>query len=117
MAPQADFTRHALVETLNLPVLRQNCGISLQSIADSTKISTRFLAAIEAEAFEELPGGIFTVSYLKQYAAAIGMPAEELLNYYKRKTETALEPVAGDLREPRTAPGKMLRALANIQLF
>jgi cytoskeletal protein RodZ len=117
MALQADSPRHAVGETLNLAVLRQNCGISLQSIADSTKISKRFLAAIEAEAFEELPGGIFTVSYLKQYAAAIGMPAGELLDYYRRKTGTASAQVAGDLREPRTLPGRTLRALANLQLF
>src|SRR5438128_2528094 len=68
--------------TLDLCRWRRTKGISLEDIADRTKISLRFLRAIEAEDFGQLPGGIFNTSYLRQYAAAIGFDESELLAHY-----------------------------------
>lgn len=61
---------------------RQRKGISLESIAASTKLSTRHLDAIEAGDFERLPGGVYNTSYIKQYARAIGFDETNLLAYY-----------------------------------
>jgi cytoskeletal protein RodZ len=61
---------------------RQRRGISLESIAASTKLSTRQLDAIEAGDFERLPGGVYNTSYIKQYARAIGFDETNLLAYY-----------------------------------
>ncbi len=72
-----------------LPPLGQHrCrnGVSLEQIAEETKISIRFLRAIEAERFDELPGGIFARSYIRQYAAAIGFDEDELLRRYREAT-------------------------------
>jgi len=71
--------------TLNLSRFRKKAGVSLDQIANRTKISLRFLQAIEAEEFEKLPGGIFSTSYLRQYAAAIGYDETELLIHFDRK--------------------------------
>src|SRR5262244_260318 len=68
--------------SLDLTQSRKRAGISLEQIAERTKISLRFLRAIEAEEFEKLPGGIFTTSYLRQYAAAIGYGESKLLAHY-----------------------------------
>ena len=65
--------------TLKLEQIRRKRGVSLEQIAESTKISTRFLRAIECEEFEKLPGGVFNTNYIRQYAAAIGHPAEPVL--------------------------------------
>lgn len=72
--------------TLQLPGQRQASGVALRDIVESTKISLRFLEAIEFEEFERLPGGIFSTSYIKQYAAAIGIDPEPLLSLYRLKT-------------------------------
>ncbi len=72
-------------ETLHLAALRQSRGITLEQIADNTKISMRFLRAIEDEEFEKLPGGIFNTSYIRQYAKAIEHEETELLEYYNLK--------------------------------
>jgi cytoskeleton protein RodZ len=69
-------------QRLDLPRFRRKTGVSLEDIAQETKISLLFLRAIEAEEFEKLPGGIFTTSYLRQYAAAIGYDQVELLAHY-----------------------------------
>lgn len=86
---------------LNLEHQRKLAGVTLDEIAAKTKISLRFLKAIEAGEYEKLPGGIFTTSYLRQYAAAIGYDEATLLEHCDRK----LNPQAyakGQAREPRT---------------
>jgi cytoskeletal protein RodZ len=61
---------------------RQQKGISLESIAASTKLSVRQLDAIEVGDFKRLPGGIYNTNYIKQYAQAIGFNEVDLLAYY-----------------------------------
>ncbi len=72
---------------LKLESCRAKSGLSLEKIADVTKISIRFLRAIENEEYEKLPGGIFDRSYLRQYAASIGFEEAKLLDHYTRMTE------------------------------
>jgi cytoskeletal protein RodZ len=67
---------------LRLEEIRRDRGVSLEQIANSTKISTRFLRAIECEEFDKLPGGVFNTSYIRQYASAIGIPEEKVLSHY-----------------------------------
>lgn len=67
---------------LGLEQLRRRRGLSLQQIAESTKISTFFLQAIETGQFEKLPGGLFNRSYIRQYAAAVGIAEKRLLDAY-----------------------------------
>lgn len=67
---------------LDLSGVRRSKGISLEQIVQTTKISPRFLQAIESEEFEKLPGGVFNTSYIRQYAACIGYEPKQLLDYY-----------------------------------
>ncbi len=82
--------------SLALDLVRNRAGISLEQIAEGTKISLRFLRAIEAEEYDQLPGGIFTTSYLRQYAAAIGYDEAELLAHYDRKMNPVPGPEGSD---------------------
>ena len=70
---------------LDLTRFRTRAGVSLEAIAHRTKIGLRFLQAIEGEQFEKLPGGIFSTSYLRQYAEAIGYDVEALVAFYNKK--------------------------------
>jgi cytoskeletal protein RodZ len=67
---------------LGLTEIRRNRGVSLQQIADSTKISIRMLEAIEQGDFSRLPGGIYNTSYIRQYAKAIDYDEPTLLAFY-----------------------------------
>jgi len=53
--------------------------VTLEAITEVTKISKRFLEAIEGGLYGELPGGVFTTSYIRQYAALIDYDSEEIL--------------------------------------
>jgi len=74
---------------LGLRTIRQNRGISLEQIANSTKISIRCLEAIERGDFRRLPGGIYNTSYIKQYARAIDYDESAILSFYYRETGAA----------------------------
>ena len=77
---------------LGLPAIRRNCGISLEQIAATTKISVRLLEAIENGEFRKLPGGIYNTNYIRQYARAIRYDEAELLDYYHRQTRPPAPP-------------------------
>jgi len=70
---------------LGLSTIRRNRGVSLEQIADSTKISIRSLEAIEQGDFRKLPGGIYNTSYIRQYARAIEYDEGALLAFYSRE--------------------------------
>ena len=86
---------------LDLPRFRKKAGVSLEEISQRTKIGSRFLRAIEDEKFEQLPGGIFSTSYLRQYAEAIGYDEDALLAYYNQR----MNPAAPLSKGPQTETG------------
>jgi cytoskeleton protein RodZ len=63
----------------NLRREREMRGVSLEEISIATKISIRFLQAIENEELSKLPGGIFTRSFLRTYARYLGLDEERVL--------------------------------------
>ena len=58
---------------------REMRGVSLEEISTATKISIRFLQAIESEELSKLPGGIFTRSFVRTYARYLGLDEERVL--------------------------------------
>ena len=68
---------------LDLCSIRRAKGISLEDISAQSKISVRYLKAIEEGKFDKLPGGIFSTSYIRQYARAIDFEEAALLAYYQ----------------------------------
>ena len=52
-------------------------GVSLEEIAESTKIGTRSLRALEDEDFEKLPGGIFNRGFVRAYSRFLGLDEEQ----------------------------------------
>ncbi len=76
---------------------RERQGVSLEEIAMSTKIGTRFLRALEDEHFDQLPGGIFNKAFVRAYARQIGIDEEEAVASY---LEAVGEMAAPTLSEP-----------------
>ncbi|HWC97978.1 MAG TPA: helix-turn-helix domain-containing protein [Candidatus Sulfopaludibacter sp.] len=74
--------------TLDPVEWRKQRGISLAAIAASTKISSRYLEAIEGGRFQSLPGGVYALSYIRQYAQAIQFEESTLLERYRRVVRT-----------------------------
>jgi cytoskeleton protein RodZ len=67
---------------LELASTRQKKAISLEQISETTKIGIRSLKAIEAGEFQKLPGGVYSTSYIRQYARAIEVDEAQILTKY-----------------------------------
>ena len=76
-------------ERLSLASVRERQGMTLEAIAKSTRIASHYLQAIEAEEFDKLPGGVYSTSYIRQYARAIGYKENALLDQYHSWSEQA----------------------------
>lgn len=61
---------------------REIRGISLKEISDATKISKRFLEAIERNDHRTLPAPVFTRGFVREYARYVGLNTEEMVNRY-----------------------------------
>ena len=58
---------------------RELRGVSLRDVAEATKISLRFLKALEDDRVDLLPGGLFPRAFVRQYARHLGLDAERLV--------------------------------------
>ncbi len=56
--------------------LREERGVTLRSIADTTKISVLTLEALERNDIRRLPGGIFSRAVVRAYAQEVGADPE-----------------------------------------
>jgi curved DNA-binding protein CbpA len=77
----------AVPETVNGKVLRglrETRGLSLEQIAALSKVGTRFLAALEDDRHEALPGRVFARGFLIEYARAVHVTETELVDRYLR---------------------------------
>ena len=61
---------------------REEKGISLDEIAGETRLSKRYLLALEDEAIHKLPGGTYNRAYLRSYAGYLGLDIERLVREY-----------------------------------
>jgi cytoskeleton protein RodZ len=58
---------------------REQRKMTLDDISVSTKIGTRFLAALEEERFDQLPGGIFNKGFVRAYARHLGIDESQAI--------------------------------------
>jgi transcriptional regulator with XRE-family HTH domain len=68
----------------NLRRERLKRGVSLQSIARTTKISQELLEGLEQNDFSRWPHGIFARAYIRSYALEIGADADTTVNDFCR---------------------------------
>jgi cytoskeleton protein RodZ len=84
---------------------REMRGVSLEEISATTKISLRFLQALEADDFAKVPGGLFARSFLRSYASYLGLDTERLLAEYQLVAPRAPEG-RGNFMMTRQAQGR-----------
>jgi cytoskeleton protein RodZ len=90
---------------------RESSGIPLEKIAAETRISSRFLTAIENEDFHLLPGGVFNRGFIRAFAERIGLDPEQALADYDRISVAVEEPAEGLRNGERASVRKTERSL------
>jgi transcriptional regulator with XRE-family HTH domain len=63
---------------------RERRGISLETIAAVTKVSCELWDGLERNDFSRWPSGIFARAFVRDYAHAIGLDADEVINDFCR---------------------------------
>src|SRR5579863_3807088 len=61
---------------------REMRGVTLDEISGATRIATRFLKAIEAEEWDQLPGGVFNRGFVRAVARYLGLDEENIVAEY-----------------------------------
>ncbi len=77
---------------------REARGLSLENVAELTKINIKYIKAIENDSFDALPGGIYTRGFLRSYARLLGLDPKELLLGFEKQNSGA----TNDLSEDQT---------------
>jgi cytoskeleton protein RodZ len=108
----------------NLKREREKRAITLEQISLSTKIGTRMLQALEAENFDQLPGGIFNRGFVRAYARHVGLDEEQAIADYleasgegpTQKPELEMETMAEQVEvrqaaRPRQLPWGLIAAI------
>lgn len=89
---------------------REQRGIELDAISNTTKISTRMLRAIEDEHFDQLPGGVFNKGFVRAYARQIGLDEDEAVADYLaalRENQLPQPTLQLDSRSPAAKPASI----------
>ena len=96
-----------------LRAAREALGLSVDQMAEDTRISTRHIANIDAGRFADLPGKMYAIGFSKTYAKRVGLDQEDVAAMVRAEmgeapapahdTKTNFEP--GD---PTRAPGRTL---------
>ncbi len=90
--------------------------VTLQEISEATKISMKFLHAIEENQFAVLPGGVFNVGFIRAYAKYIGVDDDEMVNNYlfhmqqlqtENGEEAELGHLAGSVTQVKKSTGRI----------
>jgi cytoskeleton protein RodZ len=78
---------------------REMRGVSLEEISAATRISVKFLEALENEHWAQLPGGIFNRGFIRSVARFLGMDEDGLVAEYALETRERPE-IAVWTKEP-----------------
>ncbi|MFG6148846.1 helix-turn-helix domain-containing protein [Halobacillus sp. B23F22_1] len=62
---------------------REEKGLTLEEVQRTTKIQKRYLQAIEKNEFDVLPGKFYTRAFIREYASAVGLDPEQVMEEHK----------------------------------
>src|SRR5690349_9201468 len=80
--------------------VREARGLTLEDAERDTRISRRYLQALEAEQFDAIPAPVYARGFLRSYSQYLGLDPQEMLSLFPRPDEPAPAP------PPRQANGR-----------
>jgi len=80
-----EILTHDVLSGKDLKRIRDELGVSLDTIAEVTKVRIIFLRAIENDEFEKVPSKMFLKSFLKAYAQSLGLGADSVASRYLKR--------------------------------
>jgi cytoskeleton protein RodZ len=92
----------------SLRALRLEQGLTLEDVAELTRVRRQFLEAIEEMRLDALPSRPFTIGYIRSYAQALGLDPEVAADRFRAEEPVLDEPLRAPVgviedRDPRAA--------------
>ena len=89
-----------------LKAVREHRDLSLEELAETTRVRASYLAAIEDLRLELLPSRPFTIGYIRAYATALGLDPDAAADRFRADEPVLDEPLreplgVHDTRDPR----------------
>jgi cytoskeleton protein RodZ len=69
-----------------LRLAREHSGRSLAELSSLTRVPSRYLTALEQNDFSTLPNRVFSIGYVRAYAAALGLDEQLAVERFKRES-------------------------------
>jgi cytoskeleton protein RodZ len=76
-----------------LRAAREERKWSLTETEDTTKISVRYIQALEEEEYKVIPGITYVKGYLRTYAKQLGLNPDEIISLYNSSSTPVAEPI------------------------
>jgi len=83
---------------------REMRGVTIGEIAAATRISERFLEALENERWEQLPGGAFNRGFVRSVARFLGLDEESMVAEYVLETKERSQGDSASESSPQGMP-------------
>jgi cytoskeletal protein RodZ len=81
--------------------------MSVEEVSRATRVPVQSVERIEADRFDELPGEVFVRGFLKSYARALGVPADDVMARYTASRRVAwVTPLPLSSSSPKPARGR-----------
>lgn len=77
---------------------RESQGLSIEEVAEATRVGIHHLRALEGDDFGALPGDVFVTGYLRAYAQCLGVEADPMIQQYTRERSRGM-PAPADGRK------------------
>ena len=94
---------------------RELRGVTIEEIANITRISTRFINALENDDFKNLPSEVFVKGFLRAYTKCVGIDPNEVISIYEniRKIDNKPE-IKKDITPPLKFNNTSIFALTSV---
>jgi cytoskeleton protein RodZ len=69
-----------------LKAARAKKNVSIERIAEETRINPRYLRSLEDAKYEDLPGGMYNRAFLRAYCEYLGVDPKEMIRRYEAET-------------------------------
>jgi cytoskeletal protein RodZ len=95
---------------------RQRQGLSLQDVADATRVRRNYLEALEGMRLDELPSRPFTLGYVRAYAQVLNLDPELAIVRFKEDFPDKIEPLRPPVGVRKGKDGRLQLLAAGLAL-
>jgi cytoskeletal protein RodZ len=96
---------------------RETRRLSIEEVSSTTRIPLKTLASLEDDRFDDLPSGVFVRGFIKAYASAVDLDADEVLARFDEERPQTLSPAPLATVHSRRRYGAILLAITTAALF